>query len=97
MNMDTNLIREIASQIINEQIFQNWKFYSLTFAIAFVSAGMGSFIISYFKKRGENLATHSDLELIVDQLKQITQTTEAVKSEISQAEWKKKELNPLCQ
>jgi hypothetical protein len=35
---------------------------------SFLCAGVGAYIGSYLKKKGENLATHEDLNLLVEQM-----------------------------
>jgi hypothetical protein len=39
------------------------------------------------KTKGENLATHEDIDKLVDQVKVVTATTEQIKTEISDAAW----------
>ncbi|HVW10944.1 MAG TPA: hypothetical protein VHC90_20295 [Bryobacteraceae bacterium] len=44
-----------------------------TYAVTtFVTAGIGAYLASYFKKKGENLATHEDIGKLVDQMKAVT-------------------------
>jgi hypothetical protein len=54
--------------------------------IQFVLKG---YIEGYSKKKGENLATKEDLQDVVEQMKQITRTTEEIKTEMSERTWSK--------
>ncbi len=83
MIMDKDLIKTVAQEIINESIINNYQMYLLIIAISLLSAIVSSFITSYFKKRGENLATKADFDDIVSQLKLTTKASEEVKAEIS--------------
>jgi hypothetical protein len=46
-----------------------------------------AFFKGYGKKKGENLATKEDLKDVLDQVKQVTRTTEEIRSEISDRSW----------
>ena len=48
-----------------------------------VAAGVGSFVGSYFKKKGENLATKEDFQQVLDQLTKQTEATEKIKGSIA--------------
>jgi len=51
-----------------------------------------SFLKSYLSKKGENVATHQDIEKLVDQMKAVTQATEEIKAEISDQVWNRQRL-----
>ena len=55
--------------------------------IALVGSGAGSFLGSYLKKKGENLATHEDIDKLVDQVRAVTQTTREIEAKISNEVW----------
>jgi hypothetical protein len=42
---------------------------------ALVTAFVGSYLGAYLKKKGENLATHEDIDKLLDQVSAVTQTT----------------------
>jgi len=48
---------------------------------------IGGFLKSYMSKKGENLATHEDIEKLVDQVKAVTQTTKEIEARISGELW----------
>jgi hypothetical protein len=52
-------------------------------------AFIGSFLGSYMKKKGENVATHEDIEKLVDQMKAVTQATKEIESRISGEAWER--------
>ena len=55
----------------------------VVFVSSSLSAGAGAFIGSYLKKKGENLATHEDINKLVDQVKSVTQATKEIEAKIS--------------
>jgi hypothetical protein len=52
-----------------------------------IGAGVGAYFGGYLKKKGENLATHEDIEKLKEQVAAVTTTTEQIKTEISDAAW----------
>jgi len=55
--------------------------------VPLVSAGVGAFFGGYLKTKGENFATHEDIDKLKDQVAAVTTTTEQIKTEISDAAW----------
>lgn len=67
-----------------------WTIYGLLVpAITALFAGLGGYFGAYFKKKGENLATHEDLGKLVKQMEATTKATEEIKAEISDHSWNK--------
>jgi len=93
--MDKDLIRDIATQIMQEQILLNWKFYLLILFLSLLASVAGPFLKSYFGKRGEALARKSDLDELLKELRKTTATTESIKTEIEKETWIIKEFNIL--
>jgi hypothetical protein len=61
---------------------------TLAFAVIFfLSGGAGAYLGSYLKKKGENLATHEDINKLVDQVRAITTTTKEIEAKISNEVW----------
>jgi hypothetical protein len=52
-----------------------------------ICAGIGSYLGSYLKKKGENLATHEDLDKLVEQVAAVTQATKSIEAAISDDVW----------
>jgi hypothetical protein len=52
-----------------------------------VASLIGGFFGAYFKRRGENLATHADLDKLIEQMSAVTETTENIKAAISDDVW----------
>ena len=52
-----------------------------------VGAFIGSFLAGYLKKKAENLATHEDIDKLVDQVRAVTITTEEIKTQIKSDLW----------
>ena len=93
--MSEALLRELAEKIAREQFLSQWPIYLLMLAFAFVGGALASYFGSYFKKRGEALATKSDFYDLLTQLKATTVVTEEVKSKVSRLDWTTKERTIL--
>jgi len=52
-----------------------------------VALFIGGFLKSYLSKKGENLATHEDINRLVEQVRAVTQTTKEIESKISGELW----------
>jgi len=62
----------------------------LTLAVAvvtFLSGGTGAYLGSYLRKKGENLATHEDINKLVDQVSAVTTATKQIETKISSDLW----------
>jgi hypothetical protein len=55
--------------------------------VPFVSAGVGAYFGNYLKRKGENLATHEDIDKLVDQVRAVTTTTKEIEARISGDLW----------
>jgi hypothetical protein len=66
---------------------------TLSQVILVLLAVLGSFFGAYFgaygKKKGENLATHEDIDKLVDQVKAVTKATKEIETKISDEVWDK--------
>jgi hypothetical protein len=54
-----------------------------------VSAFVGSYLAGYLKKKGENLATHEDIDKLVDQVRAVTTATKEIEERIESSVWSK--------
>jgi hypothetical protein len=64
----------------------------LTWALAlvsFLSGGAGAYLGGYLKKKGENLATHEDINRLVDQVSAVTKATKEIEAKISNEVWER--------
>jgi hypothetical protein len=57
--------------------------------VTLVSAFIGSYLAGYLKKKGENLATHEDIDRLVDQVRAVTEATKKIEADISVGVWDK--------
>jgi hypothetical protein len=55
--------------------------------VAGIGGWVGAYYGAYWKKKGEQAATHEDLENLVKEVQAVTKTTEEIKSEISGGLW----------
>jgi hypothetical protein len=56
-------------------------------ALTVIGAWFASYMGSYMRKKGENLATHEDLDKLVKQLEATTNATKAIEARISHETW----------
>lgn len=56
-------------------------------ALAFVAAGIGAYVGAYLKQKGKNLATHQDIDALVDQVTAVTETTKEIEAKITNEVW----------
>jgi hypothetical protein len=56
-------------------------------AVSLVGSGFGAFFGAYLKKKGENLATHEDIDKVVLQMSAVTQATKDIEAKISNDVW----------
>jgi hypothetical protein len=77
---------------------EQWMFWVALAAFIIVNAAaimLAGFFKSYGEKKGENLATHEDIEGLANQVRVMTKVTEDIKAQVSneQREWNfKKDL-----
>jgi hypothetical protein len=71
---------------MNGSIVENLLALGLT---TLVSAFVGSYLASYLKKKGENLATHEDIDKLVDQVRAVTTATKEIEERIESSVWSK--------
>jgi hypothetical protein len=57
------------------------------FLLPFMAAGAGAYLGAYLRKKGENLATHEDIEKLNDQVRVVTTTAEKIEAKISGELW----------
>jgi len=93
--MSEALVREIAQQIVREQLLENWLFYGILLAVLLIGSVASAFIGSYIRKRGETYATKADLAELVAQLRATTQAAEEIKTAIAHTDWTAKEWKTI--
>ena len=81
--MNTEIIKEISKTIVNNTIYKNWVFYIVIFSISIIANILTSFLSSYFKKRGEDLATKNNIEEILSNTEKVVKETEDIKNTFS--------------
>jgi hypothetical protein len=91
----TQLIVELAKQIEAQQAYHHAPFWLALIAIGLVTGGLGAFLAAYFTKRGETQAIKADLTLLKQQQTTIALAVKQVESDVSHAEWKRREGTTL--
>jgi hypothetical protein len=62
---------------------------AIWFGLNFVVSGLGAYCGSYLMQRGKNIATHEDIDKVVEQLRFVTQSTKEIEAKISSEVWDK--------
>lgn len=89
--MQTDLVREVAEAIVQQQLLLNWKFYVVLLCVGLVGGSAGYWIAPYLKKRAETLATKADMAEVLRQLSETTRTTEQVRLAVAHSDWAQRE------
>jgi hypothetical protein len=69
--------------------------YAGVFVTTALGAGIGAYLGSYLRKKGENLATHEDIDKVLDQVSAVTKTTKQIEARISNEVWQKERKSDL--
>lgn len=81
--MDTELIKVVQQAVRDGPTSASW----IVILISLISAGLGAFLGSYLKRKGEHLATRDDFDELLLQIKAQTKVTEEIKQELSGKLW----------
>jgi hypothetical protein len=93
--MDIKIIAELVQQIVRQEVLLNYWYWLIMAACAFVGVAVYSFLVPYFRRRGEAYATKADLDAILSQAEKITEATETIKVSISRQDWTHREYVSL--
>jgi hypothetical protein len=91
--MDQETIQQIAAQVVAQLPLGLLMIVNVVIGVL-VSA-LTALGVSYFRTRGQNLATKHDFEELQKQLKANTELVETIKSEVSQRDWAQREWTNL--
>ena len=61
--------------------------HSVWLALTTIGAWFAAYCGSYFRTKGENLATHEDIDKLVDQVRAVTTATKEIEAKISNEVW----------
>jgi hypothetical protein len=61
--------------------------FAAVFVTTALGSGVGAYLGSYLKKKGENLATHEDIDKLIHQVSAVTDATETIKAQIGSDLW----------
>lgn len=84
--MDPETIKRIAAEVGHYLPDYRWTL-AVQLVLTVLAAGAAAFVGSYWKTRGQNLATKADFQMLQDQLRAQTRLVEEIKSEVSQKDW----------
>lgn len=82
--MSPEIIRSLATEIVNQTILNNWLFYVVLACITVLLAAGGAFLSSYFSKRAEIAAQAASFGELKRQLEETTALSESIKVDIKQ-------------
>jgi len=85
--MSISELELILRRLLGEGVQLHPTSYLLLVVFSLLTAGIGAYLGAYLRRRGENLATREDFDLILKQLSLQTQEVEGIKSEIARAGW----------
>jgi hypothetical protein len=54
---------------------------------SFICGAFGAYVGSYAKEKGKNLATHEDIDKLLDQVRAVTEATRKIEAQISDEVW----------
>jgi hypothetical protein len=91
--MDKETIQQIAAQVVAQLPLGLLMIVKVVIGVL-VSA-LTALGVSYFRTRGQNLATKHDFDELKKQLKANTDLVENIKSEVSQRDWAQREWTNL--
>jgi len=91
--MNPIALQKIVSDAINQNVFENWRFYLLLISLAFLTTLFSARIEGWSKRKGETAATKDDLEEIKRQLAETTKVTKTVETAIVRGDWIQRERN----
>lgn len=77
----------LANYVFIERRLKVLKVQAAAGGLSLVGGWLGAYLGSYLKKKGENLATHEDIDKLVDQVRAVTQTTKEIEAKISNEVW----------
>jgi len=75
-------LQDLAKEIVENGVSLSAVHYVYVTLVALVSAALGAYFGSYFKKRGEEQALKDSFDDVVDRLEKTTRLTEEIKSSI---------------
>ncbi len=93
--MDADLIKSVATQVVDQTILHNWEYWLLVAGFAFLIGCGASYLGSYWSRRGEVKAAKADRREILEQLRETTKTTARINSIVSLGEWTERERHTL--
>ena len=95
--MDKEIIQQIATEVVHRLPYGDhpWLFLLVTAILMALAAGSAAWTGAFLKIKGQNFATKRDFEELQKQLKANTETVEAIKSEVGQRDWARREWTNL--
>ncbi|MBB5456893.1 hypothetical protein [Paraburkholderia sp. Cpub6] len=82
----------LVADLITGRIVGNWMFWLMVFLVSAAATIAASYLKGYGTKKGEQLATKEDFEILKTQLQATTRITEEIKNEVGHIEWRTREM-----
>jgi|SRR5262245_45655755 len=95
--MDKETIQQIATEVVARLPYGDryWLFLIVNVVVMALVGSLAALGTSYFRTRGQNLATKHDFASLQEQLRTTTQAVETIKSEVGQKDWAQREWTNL--
>jgi hypothetical protein len=95
--MDQVTIQKIAAEVIARLPYGDryWLFLIVNVVVMALVGALAALGTSYFRTRGQNLATKHDFDELRKQLKANTELVETIKAEVGQKDWAQREWTNL--
>jgi hypothetical protein len=93
--MDPATIQQIAAEVVARLPYGDRYWLVVYVVVAALVGAVAALGTSYFRTRGQNLATKHDFDELQKQLKANTELVETIKSEVGQRDWAQREWTNL--
>jgi hypothetical protein len=93
--MDPATIQQIAAEVVARLPYGDRYWLVVYVVVAALVGAVAALGTSYFRTRGQNLATKHDFDELQKQLKANTELVETIKSEVGQRDWAQREWTIL--
>jgi hypothetical protein len=80
--MSPEVIRSLATEIVAQTVLSGWVYYAVLACLTIGASTAGAFLGGYIRRRAEHAALRADFESVKQQLRETTDVTESIKTDI---------------